>query len=91
MSTWTEVFTFARNWLTEIWNGIFGVEIFDGLTGKVIILGILVVFFSITIFRFFISNTHAELGTTTTTDTVSYNHGTGRATYVTTTSRRRRH
>lgn len=75
MNSWSDVFLVARDWLTAIWDGIFGIEIFDGLTFKILFMGILVVFFTITIFRFFISNTHAELGAT---ESVTYTNVSGR-------------
>lgn len=61
MSTWTELFFWTKSLLTEVFR-IFDVEIFAGLTFKVLIIGVLMISFSIGIIKFFISNTHSDPG-----------------------------
>lgn len=62
MTTFTELFHWVQTIFTSIWDGIFSVEIFGGLTFKVLIVGFLMIMFSVGILKFFISNTHSDPG-----------------------------
>lgn len=61
MSTWSDVATVCAQFLTTIWNGIFGVTIFDGLTFKGLIGGLFAVCFVIWLIRYFVDNTHPQI------------------------------
>lgn len=93
MSTWTEVFLTARAWLTSIWEGIFSIEIFDGLTFKTLWLGLIAFAVGMMIFKYLLSNTHAGIGIsdTDTVHTVTDEFGKSRTNYIHSSTRRRKH
>lgn len=61
MSTWTELLYWCRMLFSEVFR-LLDVEIFDGLTFKVLIIGVFMIALSIGIVKFFVSNTHSDPG-----------------------------
>lgn len=74
--TINDAFSSFRQLLSVIWDGLFGVQFFDGISFRVLLVGFFVILFSISLIKYFISNTHLPTG-------VDYpSSGVGRHTYV---------
>lgn len=57
----SDIAAYCAEFLSLVWNGIFGVELLPGFSFKALILGIFVVCFSIWLIHFFTDNTHPNV------------------------------
>lgn len=62
MNSWSNVFLWAKEWLELIWDNIFGVEIFDGVSGGLLLGGTFAICVAIWFIHYFRDNTNAHMG-----------------------------